>query len=54
VPLRTARTPATRVGAIPEYLLAALALAALAWSLRPARRNAAGPAAPEPEEMVRT
>jgi apolipoprotein N-acyltransferase len=54
VPLRTARTPATRVGAIPEYLLAALALVALAWSLRPARRNAAGPAAPEPEEMVRT
>jgi apolipoprotein N-acyltransferase len=54
VPLRTVRTPATRVGAIPEYVLAALALAALAWSLRPARRSADPPAAPEPEEMVRT
>jgi apolipoprotein N-acyltransferase len=54
VPLRTVRTPATRVGAIPEYVLAALALVALAWSLRPARRGAAQPAAPEPEEMVRT
>jgi apolipoprotein N-acyltransferase len=54
VPLRTVRTPATRVGAIPEYVLAALALAALAWSLRPARRSAAPPATPEPEEMVRT
>ncbi len=54
VPLRTVRTPATQVGAIPEYLLAALALVALACSLRPARRSAAPPAAPEPEEMVRT
>ena len=54
VPLRTVRTPATRVGAIPEYVLAALALVALACSLRPARRGAAQPAAPEPEEMVRT
>jgi apolipoprotein N-acyltransferase len=54
VPLRTVRTPATRVGAIPEYVLAALALAALAWSLRPARRSADPSAAPEPEEMVRT
>jgi apolipoprotein N-acyltransferase len=54
VPLRTAITPATRVGAIPEYVLAALALAALACSIWPARRSTDPSAAPEPEEMVRT
>ncbi len=53
VPLRTVRTPATRAGALPEYVIAALVLAALACSLRPTRRSTP-PAAPEPEEMVRT
>ncbi len=32
VPLSTAQTPATRLGAWPEYVLAALALAALCWA----------------------
>jgi apolipoprotein N-acyltransferase len=54
VPLRTAKTPATRLGAVPEYVLAALALAALVWSLRPARRRAEPAAAQDPEEMVHT
>jgi apolipoprotein N-acyltransferase len=45
VPLRTVRTPATRLGAVPEYVLAALALVAVVLSLRPARRSAAPPAA---------
>jgi apolipoprotein N-acyltransferase len=54
VPLRSSQTLATRLGAIPEYVLAALALAALAWSIQLARRSAQPPAAPEPEEMVRT
>jgi apolipoprotein N-acyltransferase len=30
VPLRTAKTPATRLGALPEYLLAGLAVAGVA------------------------
>ena len=33
VPLRTAITLATRLGARPEYVLCGLALAALAWSV---------------------
>jgi len=47
-------TPATRLGAIPEYVLAALALAVLAWSISPIRRSAEPVAAPNPEEMVHT
>ena len=54
VPLRTSRTPATRLGAIPEFVLAALAVVALACSIRPIRRSAEPAAAPDPEEMVRT
>ena len=54
VPLRTDMTPATRLGAIPEYVLAALALAVLAWSISPIRRSAEPVAAPNPEEMVHT
>ncbi|PZS15367.1 MAG: apolipoprotein N-acyltransferase [Pseudonocardiales bacterium] len=54
VPLRTATTPATRLGVLPEYLLAALALAALAYTIRPERRSARPAAAPDPEEVVRT
>jgi len=44
---------AVRLGAIPEYLLAALAIAALAWSIRPV---GAEPTATDPDEekMVRT
>jgi apolipoprotein N-acyltransferase len=38
IPLRSAQTVATRVGSIPEYLLAALALIVIAASVRPVRR----------------
>jgi apolipoprotein N-acyltransferase len=49
VPLRTATTPATWVGPIPEYVLAALALAGVVLALLPRRRSgAAVPAAAEP------
>jgi apolipoprotein N-acyltransferase len=51
VPLLTYRTPASRVGPWPEYVLVALTLAALAWAagrtLR--RRQPAGPATPAGE-----
>jgi apolipoprotein N-acyltransferase len=39
VPLRSALTLATRVGAWPEYVLAALALLGTAWSVRINRRR---------------
>jgi apolipoprotein N-acyltransferase len=42
VPVRTVLTPAVRVGAALEFIICALALAALAWTLRgvrPHRRN---------------
>jgi apolipoprotein N-acyltransferase len=49
VGLRTAQTPATRVGAIPEYLLAAIAVLAACWSLLPAwRARRSGPTRPAP------
>jgi apolipoprotein N-acyltransferase len=64
VPLRTGQTIATRVGAVPEYVLAALAVAALLWSLTPywrerlARRRslarAAAPSAESDHEKVAT
>jgi apolipoprotein N-acyltransferase len=54
VPLRSAKTPATRLGALPEYVLAALALGAVVWSIRPARRSARPGATENPEEMVHT
>jgi apolipoprotein N-acyltransferase len=38
VPLRTAQTVATRVGSIPEYFLAALALIVIAANVGPVRR----------------
>jgi apolipoprotein N-acyltransferase len=52
IPLRTAQTLATRVGAAPEYVLAALALIGTAWSvLRRRRATAAGaPVSPSPDE----
>jgi apolipoprotein N-acyltransferase len=54
VPIRTAQTPATRLGAVPEYVLAALALVALGWSLRPVRPGKLPEPPHEPEEMVHT
>jgi apolipoprotein N-acyltransferase len=57
VPLRTASTLATRVGAVPEYVLAALAVAAFGWAVLrvQTRRPAPTPAArPADEEMVST
>jgi apolipoprotein N-acyltransferase len=65
VPLRTAQTLATRLGPIPEYVLAGLALIAAALAIgsgrpgrmitmrRPRRRPGAAASA-EPEEMVTT
>ncbi|MGH8959692.1 MAG: apolipoprotein N-acyltransferase [Jatrophihabitantaceae bacterium] len=41
VPLRTGTTPAVWLGAVPEYLLAALAVAAMGWAVLPSRRKAA-------------
>jgi apolipoprotein N-acyltransferase len=58
VPLRTAMTPATRLGPWPEYALAAAALGALAWSIALSRRRsgrtvlAAAPS--HPEELAAT
>jgi apolipoprotein N-acyltransferase len=58
VPLRTALTLATRVGAGPEYVLAALGIAAILFSIRPLRQLATfrhrstRDATPQPEEMV--
>jgi apolipoprotein N-acyltransferase len=58
VPIRTALTPATRVGAWPEYLLATLAVAGVVGVIvadrRRARRPVENPTAPVEEEMVRT
>ena len=54
VPLRTDQTIATRVGAVPEYVLAALAVVVILWSLTPylrervTRRSLAHAAAPMP------
>jgi apolipoprotein N-acyltransferase len=39
VPVRSARTVATRVGAIPEYVLSALAIAGLVYAFVAARRE---------------
>lgn len=39
VPLRTATTPATWLGPVPEYVLAALALAGIVLALLPLRRS---------------
>ena len=55
VPLRTAQTLATRLGALPEYLLAGLAAAAALWSLLPylrtrMGRRSRGDAVPNPAE----
>lgn len=54
VPLRTGTTLAVRVGAVPEYLLAALAIGAAAWVLRRSSRRRSRPEpAPAPDdEMV--
>ncbi|HET9016500.1 MAG TPA: nitrilase-related carbon-nitrogen hydrolase, partial [Thermomicrobiaceae bacterium] len=57
IALHTWQTPATRAGALPEWLLAGLALAALAWSIAAGRRAGAStskPSHPRPEEMVQT
>jgi apolipoprotein N-acyltransferase len=51
VPARTSQTLATRLGAIPEYVLAALALLAAAGSvMRSRRRRTSAEAAPTPSE----
>ena len=55
VPLRTAQTLATRLGALPEYLLTGLAVAAALWSLLPylrtrLGRRSRGDAVPDPAE----
>jgi apolipoprotein N-acyltransferase len=55
VPLRSAQTVATRVGAVPEYVLAALALVAALYSVLPywRQRRVSGPdgaLAPEAEQ----
>jgi apolipoprotein N-acyltransferase len=54
VPLRTGTTLATRLGAIPEYVLAALAVVAIGWSVRFRRRRRESEPIPAPEEMVTT
>jgi apolipoprotein N-acyltransferase len=59
VPIRSATTLATRVGAWPEYLLAALAVVGIAAAALPNRRGAPkpeiedAPAAPAAGEMVK-
>jgi apolipoprotein N-acyltransferase len=57
VPARTAQTLATRLGAVPEYVLAGLAVLAAAGSVLQARRRRRGtaegvPAESEPSGMV--
>ena len=58
VPVRTGTTLATRIGAWPEYLIAALALAGFATALLDMRRSRRrgtddeSPATPAREEMV--
>jgi apolipoprotein N-acyltransferase len=54
VPLRTATTPATWLGAVPEYVLAALALAGFVVTLLPTRRHRAGVPAEAERAMVTT
>lgn len=65
VPLRTTQTLATRLGPIPEYVLAGLALVAAAVAIaagrqgrmitvRRSRRRSGAAASAEPEEMVTT
>jgi apolipoprotein N-acyltransferase len=53
VPLRTEQTPAMRVGAVPEYVLAALAVVAILFSAWPKRRPPTQLPV-EPQEMVTT
>ena len=48
----TGETLAVRLGAIPEYVLSALALLALAWTLRPRRTRPAPEPSPTTDEMV--
>jgi len=45
LPLRSSRTVADRVGAVPELVLAAFAVAALVIAIRPPRKRVAGAAA---------
>ena len=59
IPLRTTDTLATRLGAIPEYVMAGGAVLALGWSLwaawlarRKAAQGAADDTVPDVEEMV--
>jgi apolipoprotein N-acyltransferase len=52
VGLRTAQTPATRIGAIGEYVLCALALLAIAFSIRPVRRRLPPNPSQHTKEMV--
>jgi apolipoprotein N-acyltransferase len=54
VPLRTATTPATWLGPVPEYVLAALALAGIVVTLLPARRSRASAPAELERAMVTT
>ena len=57
IPLRTGRTLATRVGAGPEYVLAALAVLATAFAITPIRRRLprrAAAQAPDPKELMLT
>ncbi len=57
VPLRTVQTPATRLGALPEYVLAAVGLAAAATGMivtRRVRRASTVPEATTDREMMRT
>jgi apolipoprotein N-acyltransferase len=53
IPLRTEQTVATRVGALPEYVLAALAVVAILFSAWPKRRPPTQLTV-EPQEMVTT
>lgn len=54
ITLRTGTTLAVRLGAAPELTLAALAVVAFGWALRPVRRRQAAAAAVTDEEMVST
>jgi len=54
VPLRAGTTLATRLAAIPEYVLAALALCALGYSVRASRRRTQPEPAPAPDQIART
>lgn len=57
IPLRTAQTLATRLGAGPEYVLATLAILATAFAITPIRRRLtrrAGEPAPDSKELMLT